>query len=95
MTLRVQPPTPLRLQGFVLPQQPCLTIVFLTFVFVLKNVTPPCPNTGLSKHGDPVFPHFLAFFGTIIFAVPIHLRMWFVAFVQAAGRVNMRVKVLV
>ena len=31
----------------------------------------PCPNTGLSKHGDPVFPHFWAFFGTIVFAVPI------------------------
>ena len=23
---------------------------------------PPCANTGLSKHGDPVFPHFWSFF---------------------------------
>ena len=27
-------------------------------------IAPPpfCPNRGLSKHGDPVFPHFCAFF---------------------------------
>ena len=26
-----------------------------------KVPLPPCPNTGLSKDGDPVFPHFGAF----------------------------------
>ena len=40
---------------------------------------PPCPNTGLFKPGDPVFPPFWAFFGTIVFAVPIQQRMWAVA----------------
>ena len=30
----------------------------------------PDPDTGLSKHGDPVFLHCWAFFGTIVFAVP-------------------------
>ena len=30
---------------------------------------PPCANTGLSKHGDPVFPHFWSFFGTVVFSV--------------------------
>ena len=39
----------------------------------------PCPNAGLSKHSDPMFPHFCSFFGTIIFAGPIEQRMWFVA----------------
>ena len=32
----------------------------------------PCPDTGLSKHGHPVFPHFWVFFATSVFAVPIH-----------------------
>ena len=27
---------------------------------------PPWPNTGLSKHGDPAFPHFWTFLGTIV-----------------------------
>ena len=38
-----------------------------------------CPNTGLSKHSDPMFPPFEDFFGTIVFAVPMQWRMWFVA----------------
>ena len=33
--------------------------------------------------------------GTIVFAVLIQWRMWFVDFVQAAGRLHMSVKVLV
>ena len=32
---------------------------------------PPHPNTGLSKHGDPAFPHFLVFFWTHHFCVPM------------------------
>ena len=40
---------------------------------------PPCPNMGLSEHGDPVFLQCWPFFGTIVFAVPIPKRMWFVA----------------
>ena len=43
------------------------------------NPTPTPPDTGLSKHGDPVFPHFWAFFGTIVCVVLIHWRMWFAA----------------
>ena len=36
---------------------------------------PPRPITGLSKHGDPVFPYFFGFFfGTVVFAVPIGPR---------------------
>ena len=38
---------------------------------LVQPYLPPGPNTGLSKHGDPVFPHFWVFFGTIVFAVPI------------------------
>ena len=37
---------------------------------------PLCPDTGLSKHGDPVL---WAFVGTIVFADIIQLRLWFVA----------------
>ena len=29
----------------------------------------PCSNTGLCLHGDPVFLHFWAFFGTTVFAI--------------------------
>ena len=32
---------------------------------------PRCLDTGLSKHGAAVFPHFWVFFGTIVFVVPI------------------------
>ena len=39
---------------------------------------PPCPDTGLSKHSDPAFPHFWVFFGVITLAVPIQQKMWFV-----------------
>ena len=28
----------------------------------MEQYPPPCANTGLSKHGDPVFPHFWSFF---------------------------------
>ena len=35
------------------------------------NTPPPlCPHTGLSKHSDPVFPHFWVFLGTIVLRVP-------------------------
>ena len=34
---------------------------------------------GLSKHGNPVFPHLWALFGTTVFAGPMQWRMRFVA----------------
>ena len=49
------------------------------FICGHKQCTPPCPNTGLSKHGDPVFLHFWFFLGTIVLAAPIQHRMCFVA----------------
>ena len=55
----------------------------------------PWPTTGVSKHGDPVFPHFRAFFRNVVFAVPLQKRMWCVAVCRAAGRVHVGVKVLV
>ena len=33
-------------------------------------------NTGVAKHGDPVFPQVWGFFGTTVLAVPIQCRMW-------------------
>ena len=33
----------------------------------LGTPPPPHPHTGLCKHGDPLFPHFWAFFGTTVF----------------------------
>ena len=58
---------------------------------------PACPNRGLPKHGDPVFPCFLGCFGTIICAVPISnpIEKVVCSHLQAAGRVNMGVRVLV
>ena len=56
----------------------------------VRTPTPPFWSQGLSKDGGPVFPHFWVLFGTIVFAVPIQWRRWFVA----AGRVNMGGKVL-
>ena len=35
----------------------------------------PCPNTRLSKDGDPVFPYFWAFVGIIGLVVPMEQRM--------------------
>ena len=37
----------------------------VSFFFFCNSELPPpplCANTGLSKHGDPVFPHFWSFF---------------------------------
>ena len=42
------------------------TIAFLAANPPLGSVTPLCPNMGLSKHSNPLFPHSWAFFGTII-----------------------------
>ena len=57
---------------------------------------PPCPHTGLSKHGVPVFPHFLGFFGEpSVLRGQTRWRMWFVALVRAAGRGRVGVTVLV
>ena len=56
---------------------------------------PPCANTGLSKHGDPVFPHFWSFFflnRRFFGSDPIENVVY--SFVQDAGRVNMGDKVL-
>ena len=52
-----------------------------------KSTHPPCPDTGLSRRGNPVFPHFSAFLKSLL--------LWFQSngecgcgFVPAAGRVN-------
>ena len=54
-----------------------------------------CPNTGLSKHGNPVFLHFWVLFLEPSFCVSIPIENVFCSFVQAAGRDNMGGKVLV
>ena len=61
-----------------------------------SKVTPPptpCPDTGLPKHANPVFPHFWVFFATIAFPVPFPIEKVVCSFVQAAGRVSMGGKV--
>ena len=54
---------------------------------------PPCVNTGLSKHGDPVFPHFWSFFFNRRFCGSDPIENVVYSFVQDAGRVNMGDKV--
>ena len=55
---------------------------------------PPCANTGLSKHGDPVLPHFWSFFLNRRFCGSDPIENVVYSFVQDAGRVNMGDKVL-
>ena len=45
-----------------------LMVVVVVIVLVVMVIVPPsfCPNKGLSKHGNPVFPHFWSFFGVSI-----------------------------
>ena len=55
---------------------------------------PPCPNTGLSKHGAPVVPYFW-FFWNHCFCRSNAIKDVVGSSVQAAQTVNMGVKVLV
>ena len=53
----------------------CGGVGWLEAVAVLQcTPPPPCPNTGLSKYGDPVFPDVWAFLGTVVFAIPVQWR---------------------
>ena len=54
----------------------------------------PGPNTGLSKHSDPMFPHFWVFWN-LRFCGFNPIEKVICSVVQAAGRVNMGVKVFV
>ena len=50
---------------------PCVCLQ-VSLLVVHPPCTQPFPNMGLSKHDDPVFPHFcVLFFGTMVVAVPI------------------------
>ena len=55
---------------------------------------PPRPNTGLCKHGDPVFPHFWALLNHH-FCGPDPIEAVVCSLVRAAGRVHMGGEVLV
>ena len=63
--------------------------------FTSPHPPPLCPNTGLCKHGDPVFPLFWAFFWNHRFCGCNPFENVVCSFVQAAGRVNMGVLLLV
>ena len=57
--------------------------------------SPTCPSKGLSKHGDPVFPHCQDFFWSHRFCGSNPIEIVVCSLVQVVGRVNMGVKVLV
>ena len=61
----------------------------------LCNPPPPCPDTGLTKHGGRVLPHLWASFWNHRFCGSNPMGNGVCGFVQAAGGVYVGVKVLV
>ena len=68
-----------RVVSHMQPNQSVMRVAFSHCIGICSRRTPhfhlppppPRPNMGLSKHGEPVFPHYWVSFGAIVFAAPI------------------------